>query len=32
VGRASAAVAATLALGFLVVEHVNPSYLEGFGL
>lgn len=31
-GRASAAVAATLALGFLVVEHVNPSYLEGFGL
>lgn len=31
-GRASAAVAATVALGFLVVEHVNPSYLEGFGL
>ncbi len=30
--RAFAAVAATLALAFLVVEHVNPAYLEGFGL
>jgi hypothetical protein len=32
VGRALAAVGATLAVGFLVVEHVNPAYLEGFGL
>jgi hypothetical protein len=32
VGRAGLAIAATLALGFLVVEQVNPSYLEGFGL
>jgi hypothetical protein len=31
-GRAFAAVTATMALGFLVVEHVNPSYLDGFGL
>jgi hypothetical protein len=31
-GRGAAAVAATLALGFLVVEQVNPAYLEGFGL
>jgi hypothetical protein len=31
-GRAAAAIAATLALGFLVVEQVNPTYLEGFGL
>ncbi len=30
--RGIAAVAATLALGFLVVEQVNPSFLEGFGL
>jgi len=30
--RGIAAVAATLALGFLVVEQVNPAYLEGFGL
>jgi hypothetical protein len=27
-----AAAAVTVALGFLVVEQVNPSYLEGFGL
>jgi hypothetical protein len=32
IGRALAAVGATLAVGFLVVEHVNPAYLEGFGL
>jgi hypothetical protein len=32
VGRGLAAVAATLAVGFLVVEHVNPAYLDGFGL
>ncbi len=32
VGRAAAAVAATIALGFLVVERLNPAYLEGFGL
>ena len=32
VGRGLAAVAATLALGFLVVEQINPMYLEGFGL
>lgn len=32
IGRAVAAVAVTVAVGFLVVEHVNPSYLEGFGL
>jgi hypothetical protein len=32
VGRSSAAVAATLALAFLVIEQINPSYLEGFGL
>jgi hypothetical protein len=32
VGRGVAAVAATFALGFLVVELVNPTYLEGFGL
>jgi hypothetical protein len=32
VGRASAAVAATVAIGFLIVEHINPSYLAGFGL
>jgi hypothetical protein len=32
VGRAVAAIAATLAVGFLVVERVNPAYLEGFGL
>jgi hypothetical protein len=32
VGRSVAAVAATLAVGFLVVEHVNPAFLEGFGL
>jgi hypothetical protein len=31
-GRGLAAAAATLAVGFLVVEHVNPAYLEGFGL
>jgi hypothetical protein len=31
-GRGVAAVTATVALGFLVVEQVNPSYLEGFGL
>jgi hypothetical protein len=30
--RGAAAVAATLALGFLVVEKINPIYLEGFGL
>jgi hypothetical protein len=30
--RGLAAVVATLAVGFLVVEHVNPSYLDGFGL
>jgi hypothetical protein len=30
--RGVAAVAATLAVGFLVVEQVNPSFLEGFGL
>lgn len=32
VGRAIAAVASTFALAFLVVEHVNPAFLEGFGL
>jgi hypothetical protein len=32
VGRAVAAVSATFALGFLVVERVNPSYLQGFGM
>jgi len=32
VGRGFAAVAATIAVAFLVVEHVNPAYLEGFGL
>ncbi len=32
VGRGVAAVAATLALGFLVVEQVNPTYLDGLGL
>jgi hypothetical protein len=32
VGRALAAVAATVALAFLLVERINPSYLEGFGL
>jgi hypothetical protein len=32
VGRGVAAVIASLAVGFLVVEHVNPAYLEGFGL
>jgi hypothetical protein len=32
VGRGVAAVAATIAVGFLVVERVNPAYLEGFGL
>ena len=32
VGRGVAAVAATIAVAFLVVEHVNPAYLEGFGL
>jgi hypothetical protein len=31
-GRGAAAVVATLALGFLVVEHVNTTFLEGFGL
>jgi hypothetical protein len=31
-GRALAAVASTLALAFLVVEHINPTFLEGFGL
>jgi hypothetical protein len=31
-GRGLAAVAATIAVGFLVVEHVNVTYLEGFGL
>jgi hypothetical protein len=30
--RGVTAVAATLAVGFLVVEQVNPSFLEGFGL
>jgi hypothetical protein len=30
--RGGAAMAATLAVGFLVVEQVNPSFLEGFGL
>lgn len=30
--RGVAAVAATLAVGFLVVEQVNPRFLEGFGL
>jgi hypothetical protein len=30
--RGIVAVAATLAVGFLVVEQVNPSFLEGFGL
>ncbi len=30
--RGVTAVAATLAAGFLVVEQVNPSFLEGFGL
>ncbi len=30
--RGGAAAAAAIALGFLVVEHVNPGYLEGFGL
>jgi hypothetical protein len=32
VARGVAAVAATVAVGFLVVERVNPAYLEGFGL
>jgi hypothetical protein len=32
VGRGVAAAAATVALAFLVVEQVNPTYLEGFGL
>jgi hypothetical protein len=32
IGRGIMAVAATLALGFLVVEQINPTYLEGFGL
>ena len=32
VGRGLAAAIATLAVGFLVVEHVNPTYLDGFGL
>jgi hypothetical protein len=31
-GRGVMAVAATIALGFLVVERINPIYLEGFGL
>jgi hypothetical protein len=31
-GRGVAAAAATFALGFLVVEQVNPIFLEGFGL
>lgn len=31
-GRGAIAVAATVALGFLVVETINPSYLEGIGL
>ena len=31
-GRGVAAVTATLALGFLVVEYVNPAYLEGYRL
>jgi hypothetical protein len=31
-GRGVFAVAAALALGFLVVERINPIYLEGFGL
>jgi hypothetical protein len=30
--RGAFAVAATLAVGFLVVEQVNPSFLENFGL
>jgi hypothetical protein len=30
--RGVVAMAATLAVGFLVVEQVNPSFLEGFGL
>jgi hypothetical protein len=32
IGRSMAAVAATVAVGFLVVEKINPTYLEGFGL
>jgi hypothetical protein len=32
VGRGVAAVAATIAVGFLVVEHVNVACLSGFGL
>ena len=32
VGRGAVAVGATVALGFLVVEQVNPAFLEGFGL
>jgi hypothetical protein len=32
IGRGVAAVAATVALGFLVVEGINPTYLGGFGL
>jgi len=31
-GRGALAAVATIALGFLVVEHVNPAYLEAFGL
>ena len=32
VGRGALAVAATFALGFVVIEQLNPMYLEGFGL
>jgi hypothetical protein len=32
IGRGLAAVTATLAVAFLVVEHVNPAFLGGFGL
>jgi hypothetical protein len=31
-GRGIAAITATLALAYIVVEHVNPAYLEGYGL